>query len=109
MRIEAYLRKVAYQLGVRVKSLVPCFHKSDHKSRGLNLESTRLTDHDRIERLLIVVTLANLWIMEVGVFVLNVGHRRQVYNRGASCSASLCQIGLRRIDIYTGTCSQTHH
>src|SRR6516225_3488993 len=22
-----YLRKVAYQLGVRVKSLVPCFHK----------------------------------------------------------------------------------
>ncbi|HKE03218.1 MAG TPA: hypothetical protein VKE91_04120, partial [Blastocatellia bacterium] len=30
---------------------------SDHKSRGLNLESTRLTDPDRIERLLVAVTL----------------------------------------------------
>jgi Transposase DDE domain len=45
----------------------------DHKSRGLNLESTRLTDPDRIERLLVAVTLAYLWIMEVGVFVVNSG------------------------------------
>jgi len=39
---------------------------SDHKSRGLNLESTRLTGPDRIERLLVAVTLAYLWIMERG-------------------------------------------
>jgi hypothetical protein len=68
---------------------------SDHKSRGLNLESTRLTDPDRIERLLVAVTLAYLWIMEVGAFVVNSGQRRQVDNRGASRSVSLCQIGLR--------------
>jgi hypothetical protein len=68
---------------------------SDHKSRGLNLESTRLTDPDRIERLLVAVTLAYLWIMEVGVFVVNSGQWRQVDNRGASRSVSLCQIGLR--------------
>src|SRR5215470_1667579 len=37
---------------------------SDHKSRGFNLESTRITDHDRLERLLVAVTLTLLWIME---------------------------------------------
>jgi len=68
---------------------------SDHKSRGLNLESTRLTDPDRIERLLVAVTLAYLWIMEVGALVVNNGQWRQVDNRGASRSVSLCQIGLR--------------
>lgn len=68
---------------------------SDHKSRGLNLESTRITDPDRLERLLVAVTLAYLWIMEVGVIVVNSGQRRQVDNRGASRSVSLCQIGLR--------------
>jgi hypothetical protein len=54
-----------------------------------------LTDPDRIERLLVAVTLAYLWIMEVGVFVVNSGQWRQVDNRGASRSVSLCQIGLR--------------
>src|SRR5574341_25956 len=68
---------------------------SDHKSRGLNLESTRITDPDRLERLLVAVTLAYLWIMEVGVIVVNSGQRRQVDKRGASRSVSLCQIGLR--------------
>src|SRR5262249_52466673 len=50
---------------------------SDHKSRGLNLESTRLTDPDRIERLLVAVTLAYLWIMEVGALVVIRGQWRQ--------------------------------
>src|SRR5215475_8894641 len=68
---------------------------SDHKSRGLNLESTRLTDPDRIERLLVAVTLAYLWIMEVGALVVIRGQWRQVDNRGAKRSVSLCQIGLR--------------
>jgi hypothetical protein len=57
---------------------------SDHKSRGLNLESTRLTDPDRIERLLVTVSLAYLWIMEVGVFVVTSSQWRQVDNLGAS-------------------------
>jgi hypothetical protein len=68
---------------------------SDHKSRGLNLESTRLTDPDRIERLLTAVSLAYLWIMEVGALVVSKDHWRQVDNRGAKRSVSLCQIGLR--------------
>ena len=68
---------------------------SDHKSRGLNLESTRLTDPARLERLLVAVTLAYLWIMEVGALVVIRDQWRQVDNRGAERSVSLCQIGLR--------------
>jgi hypothetical protein len=67
---------------------------SDHKSRGLNLESTRLTDPKRLERLLVAVTLAYLWIMEVGAWVVLNEKWRQVDNRGAEHSVSLCQIGL---------------
>jgi hypothetical protein len=68
---------------------------SDHKSRGLNLEATRMTDPDRLQRLLVAVTLAYLWIMEVGALVVARGWWRQVDNRGAQRSVSLCQIGLR--------------
>jgi Transposase DDE domain len=68
---------------------------SDHKSRGLNLESTRITDPDRLERLLVAVALAFLWIMEVGALVVFRDQWRQVDNRGAERSVSLCQIGLR--------------
>jgi len=68
---------------------------SDHKSRGLNLEATRMTDPDRLQRLLVAVTLAYLWIMEVGALVVARGWWRQVDNRGAHRSVSLCQIGLR--------------
>jgi hypothetical protein len=68
---------------------------SDHKSRGLNLEATRITDPDRLQRLLVAATLAYLWIMEVGAVVVARGWWRQVDNRGAQRSVSLCQIGLR--------------
>jgi hypothetical protein len=68
---------------------------SDHKSRGLNLEKTRLTDSDRIQRLLIAVTLAYLWLMEIGFSVVSTGNHKQVDNKGAKRSVSLCQIGLR--------------
>ncbi len=68
---------------------------SDHKSRGLDLEVTRLTDPDRLQRLLVAVTLAYLWIMEIGALVVARGQWRQVDNRGAKRTVSLCQIGLR--------------
>ncbi len=68
---------------------------SDHKSRGLNLEKTRLTDADRLQRLLVAVSLAYLWIMEIGFTVAAAGKVKQVDNKGAERSVSLCQIGLR--------------
>lgn len=68
---------------------------SDHKSRGLNLEKTRLVDADRLQRLLVAVSLAYLWLMEIGFSVVGVGKAKQVDNKGAKRSVSLCQIGLR--------------
>ena len=68
---------------------------SDHKSRGLNLEVTRITDPDRLERLLVAVVLCYIWIMEIGALVVSRGEWRRVDNRGAKRSVSLCQIGLR--------------
>jgi hypothetical protein len=68
---------------------------SDHKSRGLNLEKTRLTDADRLQRLLVAVSLAYLWLMEIGFAVVSTGNQKQVDNKGIKRSVSLCQIGLR--------------
>ena len=39
---------------------------SDQKSRALNLESSRMTDSNRLQRLLVAVCLAYLWMMELG-------------------------------------------
>jgi hypothetical protein len=68
---------------------------SDQKRRGLNLESSRLVDPDRLERLLVAVVIAYLWIMQIGARVVDKGQWREVDNRGANRSVSLCQIGLR--------------
>jgi hypothetical protein len=68
---------------------------SDHKSRGLNLEKTRLKDADRIQKLLVAVTIAYLWLMQIGNSVVSQGETKQVDNKGAQRSVSLCQIGLR--------------
>jgi hypothetical protein len=68
---------------------------SDHKSRGLNLEQTRLQDPARLQRLLVAVTLAYLWVLQIGFQVVQQGWWRQVDNRGQERRVSLCQIGLR--------------
>ena len=68
---------------------------SDHKKRGFQLEVSRLTDPERLQRLLVALTLAYLWVMEVGALVVRTDGWRQVDNRGAERSVSLCQIGLR--------------
>ena len=49
---------------------------SDHKSRGLNLEKTRVKDVDRLQRLLIALTIAYLWLMEIRLFG-SAGRQRQ--------------------------------
>jgi hypothetical protein len=61
----------------------------------LNLEQTRLTDPARLQRLLVAVTLAYLWVLQIGLHVVQKGWWRQVDNRGQARSVRLCQIGLR--------------
>jgi hypothetical protein len=71
---------------------------SDHKSRGLNLEGTRILASDRLQRLLVAVVLAYLWLMQIGFQVVQKGWWRQVDNRGKERSVSLCQIGIRWLE-----------
>lgn len=68
---------------------------SDHKSRGLNLEQSRVTDSDRLQRLLVGVCLAYLWLMEIGFLVLQTGIRRLYDSRGSQRTVSVCQLGFR--------------
>lgn len=70
---------------------------SDHKKRGLNLASSRITDHERLERLIAAVVLAYVFAIETGCRVVAAGRRRHVDNRGRERSVSLCQLGLRWI------------
>ena len=46
-------------------------------------------------KLLVAVTIAYLWLMEIGFSVVSTGNAKQVDNKGAERSVSLCQIGLR--------------
>lgn len=68
---------------------------SDQKRRGLNLERTRITDPDRVHGLVVAVTLAYVWITEVGALVVARGRWRRVDNGRAQRSVSLCPIGPR--------------
>lgn len=68
---------------------------SDHKSRGLNLEQSRVTDSDRLQRLLVGVCLAYLWLMEIGFWVLHTGVRRLYDSRGSHRTVSVCRLGFR--------------
>jgi hypothetical protein len=68
---------------------------SDHKSRGLNLEQSRITDPDRLQRLLVGVCLAYLWLMEIGFLVLETGIARWYDSRGSKRTVSVCQLGFR--------------
>jgi hypothetical protein len=43
----------------------------------------------------IAMTIAYLWLMQMGNLVVTQGKTKQVDNKGAQRSVSLCQIGLR--------------
>lgn len=68
---------------------------SDQKSRALNLESSRMTDSNRLQRLLVAVCLAYLWIMELGAIVVRGGYLYLVNSRGSKRTISLCLVGLK--------------
>ena len=51
---------------------------SDLKSRGFNLEKTRLTDPHRLVRLACLLALAYLWMLLLATVAIRRGHRRAV-------------------------------
>jgi hypothetical protein len=66
----------------------------DLKGLGWHWEQSRLRRPERVERLLLVLTLATLWMLGLGQRVLRRGRRRQLEDRRRRCY-SLFQLGLR--------------
>src|SRR5215210_2985546 len=68
----------------------------DDKSGGFDLEHTRLQHAQRIDHLLLAVSIATLWCHELGEFVLKQGERaRCLVDPAHERTLSLFQLGLR--------------
>lgn len=68
----------------------------EDKSGGFDLDHTRLLNPQRLERLLLAVALATLWVHELGEYVLRGGRpRRQAIDAAAQRQLSIFQLGLR--------------
>jgi Transposase DDE domain len=70
---------------------------SDQKSRGFNLHKSRLTDPQRLSRLLIASCLAYIWIVYLGSLCEKDGWR-SIIHRNKRCDLSLFQVGLRLLE-----------
>lgn len=70
---------------------------SDQKSRGFYLCHSRLSDPERLSRLLIASCLAYYWMVCLGVEVIRRGWQT-VIHRGRRCDLSLFQLGLVWLD-----------
>ena len=67
---------------------------SDQKSRGFHLHKSRLSDPERLTRLMIGSCLAYLWVVYLGTFALQTAWYRHIH-RTDRCDLSLFQLGLR--------------
>ena len=70
---------------------------SDQKSRGFGLEKSHLSDPKRLARLLIATSLAFIWLVCLGVRVVQSGNLPLIH-RKTRCDLSLFQIGLLWLD-----------
>ena len=51
---------------------------SDQKSRGFHIHKSHLADPERVSRLLIAACLAYIWMIYLGMFVVNTGKRKLI-------------------------------
>jgi hypothetical protein len=70
---------------------------SDQKSRGFHLHNPRISDPERLSRLLIAACLAYLWMVHLGVLAKRQGWHRLIH-RSDRCDLSLFQLGLRLLE-----------
>lgn len=70
---------------------------SDKKSRGFNLQKTHISDPERINRLLMVVALAYIFIIYFGIYAVK-NDLVKIIHRTDRCDLSLCQLGFRLFD-----------
>jgi len=67
---------------------------SDFKGRGFNLNKSQLRDPQRVDRLLIAVALAYIWMIYLGEIALKEGWDK-IIHRTDRCDLSLFQLGVR--------------
>jgi hypothetical protein len=72
---------------------------SDQKSRGFNMQKSRLTDPQRLSRLLIASCLAYIWVVYLGSLCEKDGWQGIVHRR-KRCDVSLFQLGLRLLEYF---------
>ena len=65
----------------------------DYKSQGFDLEATRLVHADRLQKLLLVMAVAYVWMYHVGRWVLRTGRRKQL-DAAPKRSFSFFRLGL---------------
>jgi len=82
----------SYQKRFRIETFF-----SDQKSRGFHIHKSRLSDPQRLSRLLIAACLAYIWVVYLGSLCERDGWR-QVIHRSKRCDLSLFQLGLRLIE-----------
>jgi hypothetical protein len=70
---------------------------SDQKSRGFGIDKSHLSDPERLARLLMASCLAYIWIVCLGVRVVQSG-KLPLIHRKTRCDLSLFQIGLLWLD-----------
>jgi hypothetical protein len=72
---------------------------SDQKSRGFHIHKSRLTDPNRLSRLLIASCLAYIWIVYLGSLCKKDGWQSVIHRR-KRCDLSLFQLGLRLLEYF---------
>ena len=70
---------------------------SDQKTRGFNLQKTRITDPKRLSRLLLVACFAYIWMVYLGAQAKEEGRESQ-FGRTDRKVLSLFQLGLRYLE-----------
>ena len=70
---------------------------SDQKSRGFNLHKSRLSDPQRLSRLLVAACLAYIWVVYLGSRCKKEGWQGIIHRRNR-CDLSLFQLGLRLLE-----------
>ena len=72
---------------------------SDMKGRGFNLNKSGLRDPERIDRLLIAISLAYIWIVFLGEYALEKGWDK-IIHRTDRCDLSLFTLGKRLLKYF---------
>jgi len=70
---------------------------SDQKGRGFHLHKSHISEPERIERLMMVSSLAYIWIIFLGVLAIQKGWHQHIH-RTDRCDLSLFQLGLRLLE-----------